>query len=119
MFECYAVYDTEAVKSATPTSDKVENLVVSEVDFGGKKDTGDGEDRHDHDPLVGSLSSTTEINQNIATEKPIVLERDPHEQGSRPEAYNLPNYQNEGTDPSGQGKMIQPTVADTNKRKYD
>ncbi|XP_057424695.1 low-temperature-induced 65 kDa protein-like [Lotus japonicus] len=67
-------------------------------------------------PEISEASDTAEMNQNIATEpvktfageekaidleRPIVLEDDP--QGSRPEAYTLPNYQTKATDPSGAG----------------
>ncbi|KAJ1407473.1 putative low-temperature-induced 65 kDa protein-like isoform [Sesbania bispinosa] len=82
------------------------------------------EEEPHQEPLVVGVSSTTEMNQNIATdltktfggeekpgkckvnlERPIGLEEDPHVQGSRheAEAYTLPSYQTKVTDPSGAG----------------
>lgn len=124
MLERSAVPESD-VKTATPTSEQVENLGKSGsgTDFGGT--TGSTEEEPRHDALLGGISSTTEkseIDQNIATEpaktfsgeekeelpkdnleKSIGLEEEPHTPASRPEAYT-PNYQIEVTDPSGVGK---------------
>jgi len=120
VFGCCTVYDSEDVKSATPTptSEQEENLGNSGIDI-----EGTGEESS-HDPRFEGVSSTTEINRNISTdqaktfaveekpeqykanlEKPIiVLEEDSQEQGSRTEEYTLPNYQTKETDPSGVGE---------------
>ncbi|KAJ1376532.1 putative low-temperature-induced 65 kDa protein [Sesbania bispinosa] len=111
------VNESEAVKSAT--SEQVENLEKSAMNFGG---TTVMEEEPHQDPLVVGASSTTGMNQNIATdtaktfggeekpgqcevnlERPIGLKEDPHSQGSRheAEAYTLPSYQTKVTDPSG------------------
>jgi hypothetical protein len=115
-----AVYDSEDVKSATPTpeSEKVENLGYSGNDIEGTKVK--GEEAY-HDTPVEGDSSNTEINQNIANdqaktfpgeekseqykanlEKPaVVFEEYPQKEGIKTEAYTLPNYQINHTDPSG------------------
>lgn len=108
-----AVHESEVVRSATPTSEQVENLGKSGVSFGGT--TVKGEEPH-QEPRVVGVSPTTEINQNITTDpaktfvgeeesgKPKVsLQEDPHLSGSRPEAYTPPKYQTEVTDLTGAG----------------
>ncbi|KAJ1391056.1 putative low-temperature-induced 65 kDa protein [Sesbania bispinosa] len=113
------INESEAVKSAT--SKQVENLEKSTMNFGG---TMVMEEEPHQEPLVVGVSSTTEMNQNIATdtaktfggeekpgqcevnlERPIGLEEDPQAQESRheAEAYTPPSYQTKVTDPSGAG----------------
>ncbi|XP_061369533.1 low-temperature-induced 65 kDa protein-like isoform X2 [Gastrolobium bilobum] len=113
------MYESEAVKSATPTSEQVRNLGKSGTNFGGARVMGE---EHHQDPLVVGDSSTTEINQTISSdpdkkfageekpgqykvnlERPIGLDEDPHAPGSKPEAYIPPNYQTKVTDPRGAG----------------
>lgn len=131
MFGCCTDYGSRDVTSATPTTDyeKVENLRNSVFDLEGSKDV--GEEPH-HDPSVEGVSSTTGINQNIATDKaktfdleekpdqfkadferPIVSKEDSQEQGSRTDAYNLPKYQARDTDPNveGEKKTLQAFVS--------
>ncbi|CAL5209518.1 unnamed protein product [Lathyrus oleraceus] len=77
-----------------------------------------GEEPH-HDPFTEGVSSNTETNQSIATDKaktfdledkpdqfktdferPIVSKEDSQEQGSGTDAYDLPNYKTRDTDPN-------------------
>ncbi|XP_058769784.1 uncharacterized protein LOC131643551 isoform X2 [Vicia villosa] len=111
-------YGSRDVTSATPTTDyeKVENLRNSVFNLEGSKDVGEEPRR---DPSVEGVSSTTGINRNIATdmakafdleekpdqfkadfERPIFSKKDPQEQGSRTDAYDLPKYQARDTDPN-------------------
>ncbi|KAK7313879.1 hypothetical protein VNO77_39082 [Canavalia gladiata] len=109
------------VKTTNPTSEQVENLEKSRINFGGT--TVLVEEPH-HKPLDESDSSTTEIDQCLATdpakifsveekgglpkdnlERPIGLKEDPHALGSRPEAYIPSNDQIKVTDPSGGGEL--------------
>ncbi|KAL5069875.1 hypothetical protein RYX36_020762 [Vicia faba] len=102
--------------TATTESGKVENLRNLVFDLEGSKDV--GEEPY-HDPLTEGVSSTTETNQNIATDKakpfaleekpdqfkadfegPIVSKEDSQEQGSRTDAYDIPKYQTRDTDPN-------------------
>ncbi|KEH43709.1 low-temperature-induced 65 kDa protein [Medicago truncatula] len=109
-------YDSEDVKSATPTpeSEKVENLGNSGIGFEGTKFT--GQEPH-HAPLVEGVSSTTETTDKAETfvledkvekreanlERQIDLEEDSQEQGSRAEAYTFPTYQTKDTNPNEEG----------------
>lgn len=110
------IYDSEDVKSATTSTaafEQVESLGNSGNDFKGTKVM---EEEPHYDPLVEGVSSTTEINQNIATdqdktfaveekpgqfeanlERPIILEKYSKEQ------RNIPSDQTKDTDPSGAG----------------
>ncbi|TKY51292.1 Low-temperature-induced 65 kDa protein [Spatholobus suberectus] len=119
------VHESEDVKTTTPTSEQVENLGKSGIDFGGTTGTTVMGEEPRHDALLGDVSSTTEIDQNTATEPAktfsveeraglpkdnlersigLDLEEEPHATGSRPEAYTPPNYHTKVTDPSGVGK---------------
>ncbi|KAG4998244.1 hypothetical protein AAZX31_10G223200 [Glycine max] len=110
------IQESEDVKTAIPTSEQVEYLGKSGIDFGGTAVMGE-EPRHD--ALLGGISSTTEIDQNIAKtfsveekaeipkenlERSIGLEEAPHAPGSTTEAYTPPNYETKITDPSVIGK---------------
>ncbi|CAK8573523.1 unnamed protein product [Lathyrus sativus] len=112
-------YGSRDVKSATtPTTEyeKVENLRNLVFNLEGSKVV--GEEPH-HDPLNKGVSSKTETNQSIDTDKakpfdleekpdqfkadferPRVSKEDSQEQRSRTEAYDLPSYQTRDTDPN-------------------
>lgn len=119
VLECCAVHESEDVKTATPTSEQVENLGKSGIDSGGTRGTTVMGEEPRHDALLGGVSSTTEIDQNIAKtfsveekaeipkenlERSIGLEEAPHAPGSTTEAYTPPNYETKITDPSVIGK---------------
>lgn len=105
VLECCAVHESEDVKTATPTSEQVENLGKSGIDSGGTRGTTVMGEEPRHDALLGGVSSTTEIDQNIATDSAktfsveekagppkdnleksigLDLEEEPHAPGSRP-----------------------------------
>ncbi|CAJ1977066.1 unnamed protein product [Sphenostylis stenocarpa] len=106
------IHENEDVKTATPTCEQVETLGKSGIDFGSTTVMAD-EAHHD------SLPSTTDIDQNIATEPAntfsaekkrglpkdnldwsIGLEEEPYSPRNRPEAYTPPKYQTKVTDPT-------------------
>ncbi|KAL2324527.1 hypothetical protein Fmac_023585 [Flemingia macrophylla] len=112
-----SIHESKEIKTAKPTSEKVENLGKSENAFGGTTVKGK-EPRYD--ALLGGVSSTTEIDQNTDTEpaktfyveekaglpddnleKSIGMEEEPRAPKSTPETYNTPNYLTKVTDPSG------------------
>ncbi|KAK7349993.1 hypothetical protein VNO77_07990 [Canavalia gladiata] len=118
---CLAEVQETIVKTTNPTSEQVENLEKSIIDFGGT--TVLVEEPH-HKPLDESDSSTIEIDQCLATdpakifsveekgglpkdnlERPIGLKEDPHALGSRLEAYIPSNDQIKVTDPCGGGEL--------------
>ncbi|XP_027365854.1 low-temperature-induced 65 kDa protein [Abrus precatorius] len=115
------IHESEAVKNVTPTSEQVENLGKSGINVRGTTVMGE---EPNHDQVVEGGSLTTEVAENIVTdpskafsveenagllhdnlEEPISMKDDSNAQGSRPEAYTPPNYQNKviDTDPSGAG----------------
>lgn len=132
MCGCCAVYDSEDVKSATTSTaafEQVESLGNSGNDFKGTKVM---EEEPHYDPLVEGVSSTTEINQNIATdqdktfaveekpgqfeanlERPIILEKYSKEQ------RNIPSDQTKDTDPSGAGKLVDSTKSQNSSLATD
>ncbi|XP_019452801.1 PREDICTED: low-temperature-induced 65 kDa protein-like isoform X1 [Lupinus angustifolius] len=80
--QVHEIHETEAVRSAAPASEKVENLEKSEVNFEGTKVE---VEETDQKPRVVDVFPTTEIEQNITTDqgKTFVGE----EKSEQPNAY--------------------------------
>ncbi|RDY12793.1 Low-temperature-induced 65 kDa protein [Mucuna pruriens] len=108
------IHESEDVEFARPTSEQVENLGKSGIDFGGT--TVMGEELDDDAPLGGPCS-TTEIDQNIASdpaktfsveekagllpkdnlERSIGFEEEPHALGTDPSGVVKDDYEIEET----------------------
>ncbi|CAL0320465.1 unnamed protein product [Lupinus luteus] len=76
------IHETEAVRSAAPTSEKVENLEKSEVKFEGT--TVEGKETNEKARVV-DVSPTSEIEQNITTDQGKTLVGD--DKSEQPNAY--------------------------------